>query len=668
MLRGEARAGGPHRGFPLTSACGGGGGAARRRLRALNHQPENVLLAKDGRVVLTDFGIARAVEQPDAEGGGQAGLLGTPEYMAPEQVDGSAEVTAAADLYALGVTLFEMLTGKLPFSAATPMLTAMKRLFHDPPDPRSVNPELSPQLAELVLRCLRRNPKERIGSAQELAASLSQFLPSRAMQVPAASSVSGGYLALGSETVVSRQKSVAVLPLRNQGAPDDAYLAEGLTEELIDALSMVKGVRVRSRGQSMSVQGDSREARAVGQSLGVQLVVDGTLRRLGDALRLTVRLINVEDGFQVWAQRFDSKVAELFSLSDSVTAALAQALTSQMGQAVERAKLSDAQAIETYLKARQLYHRSVAVQMQESVALFEEVLVGRENDPKLLSGYALAQARNWFFGATDAADKARKAAEQALIGAPNSGESHLALAMVKFQDADLPGAVVAVRQALRRAPTLAEAHDLLGRILIETGPVAEGMRSLEIAIDIDPALYRLRVDLARIYELQGQHQKCDALLAQAVSNKLSVAFTGGMRMRLCTWRRDRVLARHILQNPDEGLRAFPQVVKLLQAVVDGETIDLPKLMAEMPLSRSGSGRGQALFHQLGCEWYAFLGQLDQAIKMLGAAVDNGLYDIVWVDLCPLLKPLHADPRVLAMRKVVDGRAQKVRDAMTQPLL
>ena len=87
-------------------------------------KPENVLLAKDGRVVLTDFGIARAVEQPDAEGG-QVGLLGTPEYMAPEQVDGSAEVTAAADLYALGVTLFEMLTGKLPFSAATPMLTAM---------------------------------------------------------------------------------------------------------------------------------------------------------------------------------------------------------------------------------------------------------------------------------------------------------------------------------------------------------------------------------------------------------------------------------------------------------------------------------------------------------------------------------------------------------------
>ena len=126
--------------------------------------------------------IAKSETAPEEKKSRGFAVFGTPEYMAPEQVDGSAEVTAAADLYALGVTLFEMLTGKLPFSAATPMLTAMQRLFHDAPDPRSVQPDLHPQLAELVLRCLRRNPKERIGSAQELAASLSQFLPSRAMQ------------------------------------------------------------------------------------------------------------------------------------------------------------------------------------------------------------------------------------------------------------------------------------------------------------------------------------------------------------------------------------------------------------------------------------------------------------------------------------------------------
>ncbi len=626
-----------------------------------------MLLAKDGRVVLTDFGIARAVEQQDAAGGGQAGLLGTPEYMAPEQVDGSTEVTAATDIYALGVTLFEMLTGKLPFVAATPMLTAMQRLFHEPPNPRTVKPELSPALAEVVMRCLRRDPKQRVASAHELSQALTQLLPTRQTQIPAASSVSGGFLGLPIETAVSRQKSVVVLPLRNQGAPDDNYLAEGVTEELIDTLSMVKGVRVRSRGVSMSVQGDGREARVVGQELGVQLVIDGTLRRLGEALRLTVRLINVEDGFQVWAQRFDSKVADLFSLSDAVTAALAQALTSQMGQAVERAKLSDTQAIEKYFKARQLYHRSVSSQMGECVAMFEEILVGRDGDPKLLAGYALALARYWFFGNNESADKARAAAEQALRAAPNSGESYLAVAVVKFQDADLPGAMVAVRQALKRAPTLAEAHDLMGRMLIESGPIAEGLRSIAIAMDIDPSLLRLKVDQARLYELQGQHKLCDQVLAAAIKNPLSVAYTGALRMRICLWRRDRVLAQSLIDSDDETLKLFPQMRQVIQGVANGEQVDLVKIIESMPLSRTSSQRGQTLFHQLSAEWYCFMGQYDKAMRSLSPAVDNGLLDLVWLDNCPLLKPMANDPHFQAMRRIVEGRAKRVQAALTQPL-
>jgi serine/threonine protein kinase/Flp pilus assembly protein TadD len=629
-------------------------------------KPENVLLAKDGRVVLTDFGIARAVEQPEAEGG-QAGLLGTPEYMAPEQVDGSGEITTASDIFALGVTLFEMLTGKLPFVAATPMLTAMQRLFHDPPDPRSVKPDLPAGLAELVLRCLRRDPKQRVGSASELASELQQLLSVRAAQAPAASSVSGGFLAMPTETAVSRQKSVAVLPLRNPGSADDSYLAEGLTEELIDALSMVKGVRVRSRGVSMSIQGDLRDARTLGKELGVQLVIDGTLRRLGDALRLTVRLINVDDGFQVWAQRFDSKVAELFSLSDAVTAALAQALTSQLGQAPERAKLTDAQAVEKYFKARQLYHGSSSGNMADCVALFEEVLVGREGDPKLLVGYALAQARHWFFGNAEAADKARAAAEQALQAAPNSGESYLAVAVVKFQDADLAGAVVAVRQALIRSPILAEAHDLMGRILIETGPLQEGLRAMAIALDIDPSLQRLKTEQARLYELQGQHKKCDELLGPASRSSIGGSYATALRVRICLWRRDPDYARALLREIEAGLQVFQNSQLIVESVATGRPIDIEKLMSGVPLGRTGSQRGQTLFQQLSVEWSSYQGNLQKALRSLAMAVDFGLIDLLWLDYCPLLRPLASDPQFQALRRIVEGRAKKVQAALIQPL-
>ncbi len=617
-------------------------------------------------MVLTDFGIARAVEQPEVESG-QAGLLGTPEYMAPEQVDGSAEITPATDIYALGVTLFEMLTGKLPFVAQTPMLTAMQRLFHEPPDPRSVVPDLPVPLADLILRCLRRDPKQRLPSAGDLAQELSQFRASRTTLNPAPSSTSGGFGAQTADVVSSRQKSVAVLPLRNQGTSDDNYLGEGLTEELIDALSMVKGVRVRSRGVSMSVRGDTREPRALGKELGVQLVVDGTLRRIGDAIRLTVRLINVDDGFQVWAQRFDSKLADLFALSDSVTAALAQALTSQLGQTVERAKLSDAQAIEKYFKARQLYHSSASSALPEAIALFEEILVGRENDPKLLVSYALAQARLWFFGNLEAAEKARAAAEHALKAAPNSGESFLAMAVVKFQDADLAAAVLALRQALMRAPTLAEAHDLMGRILIETGPLQEGLRALVIAMDIDPSLLRLKVEQARVYELLGQPKKADEIFTKSSFNPLSAGYSAALRARICLWRRDRSHAQALLREIENGL-AMPEAMRqMIESVAYDRHVDIHKLIDGMPIRRSGSQRGMTLFYQLSAEWYCYLGDYQQALRALTPAVDNGLMDLMWLDNCPLLKPLSNDAHFHALRRIVEGRARKVQAALTQPL-
>ena len=169
-----------------------------------------------------------------------------------------------------------------------------------------------------------------------------------------------------------------------------------MTEDLIDALTMVKGVRVRSRGVSMSLSGDNRDPRARQRS-GVQLVVDGSMRRLGDSLRLTVRLINVEDGIQVWAQRFDSQVAQVFALSDTVTAALAQALTSQLGQTLERAKLSDAQAIENTSKPSKSITLPPPTVCPESIALFEDfwsVAKTIRSFCRLCAG----AGRQWFFG------------------------------------------------------------------------------------------------------------------------------------------------------------------------------------------------------------------------------------------------------------------------------
>lgn len=628
-------------------------------------KPENVLLATDGRVVLTDFGIARAIEQNGQEVA-VAGLLGTPEYMAPEQVDGSTAVCPATDLYALGVTMFEMLTGKLPFTAHTPMLTAMKRLLNDPPDPRSFAPDLPPHLAALVLRCLNRDPKLRPQSAVELAQSLSTFFPSRTTGSATSSKSAGDFPTPDHDTVMSRQKTVAVLPLRNHGAPGDNYLAEGLTEELIDVLSATKGLRVRSRGASMSVKEDQREARILGLELGVQLVVDGSLRRAGDTLRLTLRLIHVENGFQVWAQRFDGKVADLFQLSDAASLALAQALTSQLAQTPERTRISDAQAVEKYFRARQLYHTASAANLAEAVACFEEILVGRENDPKLLAAYAMTQARRWFFGELTAAEKARATAEKVLRLAPNSADAHLALALVQFQDADLPNTVLSLRRSLARAPTLADAHDLLGRILVETGPVHEGIRSIEIALDIDPSLLRLQAERARALELLGQQTVVDAIMAKIRPRPASSLAAFALAARLAMWRKDPAYAKATLEQAT-GTLVIPEGLRdITEAVAYARDLDIGAIHQKLPI-RTGSQRAAALFFQIAAEWHGYRGNAKEVVYWLGHSVDNGLIDLVWLDLCPLFRPLAHDPQFLSLRRIVADRVSAVHSALAQPV-
>jgi TolB-like protein/Flp pilus assembly protein TadD len=609
-------------------------------------------------VVITDFGIARAV-QHEAQSEG-SGLLGTPEYMAPEQVEAAPDIDARADVYALGVTLFEMLTGALPFVGTNPMMTAAMRLLRPPPDPRQHRPGLPAKAAEIILRCMARDRAERYPSALAVSCELAALLPRRGTgQSPLKPLTSDG---LGAPGVRSREKTVAVLPFRNQSSSEEAHLAEGLTEELIDALSMAQGVKVRSRGAVMALLGDSRDGRALGDALGVQLVVEGALRRAGDQLRVTVRLLHIADGFQVWAQRFDRKVADFFSIADEAAQALIAALTAHRDEEPERPRLTDAQAVELYLRARKLYHSADLQSLSQSSELLEQALAVRPGDPKLLSGYALTLARRWFFGG-DSGERAHAAAERAMAAAPNTGESQLAMAVVRFQGGELPTAVRHLQQALRRSPTLADAHELLGRILIETGPLAEGQRSLLIALDMDPSMLRLKSELARTYALQGHLDQADQLLGQLCENPATEGVAWILRSRLCMWGRDVARATALLKDPRIASDRYARTRFLFGLVVNGQRINPEQIMAGSPMASGGSRRTRSLYHQLATEWYGMNSEVDALLRELAKAIDFGLVDLMWLDGCPLLAAARKDPRFLALRRVVAERAAAVQAAL-----
>jgi serine/threonine-protein kinase len=283
----------------LAGICDGLSAAHAASVVHRDIKPENVLLETTGRVVVTDFGIAKQVEPGDASRTQQ--IVGTPYYMAPEQVEGLA-ATPRSDLYALGVLAWEMLVGDPPWTGSGVAQVALRRLLEAPPDPRERRPDLAAPLAEAVLRCMARQPEDRFASAIEARDAFVRSVRASVAPQPAARPAQTGAL--------TRQRSLVVLPLRHSGSSEDAYLAEGVADDLSDALSSVKGVRVLSRS---TLGGHASDPREIGTKLGLTHVIEGQFRRQDATCRISLRLVEVESGVVAWAQRFELAVDRVLS-------------------------------------------------------------------------------------------------------------------------------------------------------------------------------------------------------------------------------------------------------------------------------------------------------------------------------------------------------------------
>jgi serine/threonine-protein kinase len=282
----------------------------------------------------------------------------------------------------------------------------------------------------------------------------------------------------------------------------------------------------------------------------------------------------------------------------------------------------------------------------------------------VLTLYALARARLWFFGGEGSGELALEAANRALKAAPYRGEPHLALAVVRYQNGDLSGAVRCLRRALVLAPSLADAHELLGRILVETGPLPEALRHLRLVMELDPALFRAVLDLARMAALRGDQQQFQDLMnridndpqAQGASRRA----TWVLKARLSLWRQDKALAQRILDTP--GLKeGLPVACLICERAVGLKSHRDTEAALGHWLGQTGSGRGHVFYYQIMVESRCY-DNLEPWTE-LTACVNAGLVDVVWLDLCPLLTEIRKDPRILPLRAQVEARAQKVREAL-----
>jgi TolB-like protein len=651
-------------------------------------KPANVLVERTGRVVLTDFGIARAMASEAASR--TQGMVGTPMYMAPEQLSGG-EVDARSDLYAVGLLLYEMLTGEAPFTGESPMAVAFARLRQPPPDPRG-RPGVPDELAEWVRRCLGREPQERPSGVLELSAALRAWLtsvgepvelaPSAAPSPPAtpvpgtltprtASYPSGGgqFIHTGvssatppTATLRRAQQGLAVLPLRFIGARDQEFLGDGVTEALIDVMSKTRGLQVQGSGATARFRSE-RDPRVVGRELGVGFVADGTVQSAGGQVRASLRLVEVASGIQLWSGRFDGAGEDLFSVQDQLARRMAEALRQELVIAQYRDRATP-EVLAQYQQVLPQVHSAPRGDTEAVVGTLEDCITQCPDFLPAVVLHAVVMMRTWFVRSSDPKrdwqHEARASMARALQRAPELVETKLAKGMLLAQEGDWRGAVVSLRAALDMAPMYAQALQYLGAMQCEAGRVDEGLVKLALAYELDPGLGIALYERARCSALRGNWEAYRQAIAKLMTYPLLAVPTLLMRMRVAAWRKDREelqFARDVLRGEPNPMLLNPD--DYVGAVLGERDVSLALQPFDTLLTGRISSRFGTLLCQIATELLCMAGQPEQAKAYFQRAVDTTLIDLEWMDRCPALAPLRALPGFTEARFAVRLRVESI---------
>jgi serine/threonine protein kinase/Flp pilus assembly protein TadD len=587
--------------------------AHRQRVVHRDIKPENIML-HEGEAMVMDFGIAKAVSVASGDTLTQTGMMvGTPAYVSPEQAAGEAEIDGRSDQYSLACMLYEILSGKKAFTGSTAQSVLSKRFTDPVPSLRKVEPSVPDEIDEAVTKALSKEPRERFPTSGEFA---------KALVWPKVSTP-------GDQTTVkpaAAPKSIAVLPFADMSAErENGYFTDGMAEEIINALTTIKALRVASRTSSFAFKATTEDIRQVGKKLDVATVLEGSVRKAGNKLRITAQLVNVADGYQLWSQRYDRDMEDVFAIQDEIAQNIVKALRVILSEdekrAIERVPTANVEAYDCYLRGRQFFHQFQKSSLEFARQMFTKAI---EIDPT----YALAYA-----GVADCCS--------------------VLYTNFYASEANLANAETASRRALELDPGLAEAHVARGLAVSLHGNHADAEGEFETAMKLNPQLFDAAYMYGRALLAQGKHEKAAKMFERAAELRpedyVVPGLLGGTYATLgrtsdaqVAYRRQLAAASKRLElNPDDPRALYMGGTALSRL---GE----PARAKDWARQALAINAGDAtVLYNVACI-YSTSGEAEEAITLLERSVAAGFGHWNWIENDSDFESLRGHPRFQAL--------------------